>query len=94
MSEINFRNMERILDKDIEYINRMRAEIAEAENTPNNIEPLRRHSAPELVLIARVHVADQGKRKRAEIDAADVEHVQRQDRLRQRSRQHNGRYGN
>jgi hypothetical protein len=23
-----------------------------------------------------------------------VEHVQRQDRLRQRSRQHNGRYGN
>jgi ketosteroid isomerase-like protein len=43
--------MGRSLDKDIEYINRMRAEIAEAENTPNDIEPLRRHSAPELVLM-------------------------------------------
>ena len=43
--------MERSLDEDIEYINRMRAEIAEAENTPNDIEPLRRHSAPDMVLM-------------------------------------------
>src|SRR5690349_6902926 len=51
MSEINYRNMKRILDKDIEYLNWMRTEIAEAENTPNDIEPLRLHSAPELVLM-------------------------------------------
>ncbi|HEY8561519.1 MAG TPA: DUF4440 domain-containing protein [Pyrinomonadaceae bacterium] len=43
--------MKRSVDEDIAYIDRMRAEIAEAENAPNDVEPLRRHSAPELVLI-------------------------------------------
>jgi ketosteroid isomerase-like protein len=39
------------LEEDIKYINHMREEISEAENTPNDIEPLRRHSALNLVLI-------------------------------------------
>ena len=38
-------------DKDIEYINRMRSEIQKAENAPTDIEPLRRHSAADIVLI-------------------------------------------
>ncbi len=37
--------------EDVKYINRMRSEIQKAENTPNDIEPLRRHSAPDIVLI-------------------------------------------
>jgi ketosteroid isomerase-like protein len=44
-------NMEHSLDEDIHYINRMREEITEAENTPNDIEVLRRHSALDIVLI-------------------------------------------
>ena len=40
-----------VSNEDVEYINRMRNEIQEAENTPNDIEPLRRHSAPDIVLI-------------------------------------------
>jgi ketosteroid isomerase-like protein len=43
--------MEISLDDDINYINRMREEIADAENTPNDIEPLRRHSAFDIVLM-------------------------------------------
>jgi ketosteroid isomerase-like protein len=43
--------MENSLDEDIQYINRMREEIIEAENTPNDIEVLRRHSALDIVLI-------------------------------------------
>ena len=43
--------MEHSLDEDIHYINRMREEITEAENTPNDIEALRRHSALDIVLI-------------------------------------------
>ena len=43
--------MEHSLDEDIHYINRMREEITEAENTPNDIEVLRRHSALDIVLI-------------------------------------------
>lgn len=43
--------MELSLDEDIKYINQMREEISEAENTPTDIEPLRRHSALNLVLI-------------------------------------------
>lgn len=39
------------LDDDIVWINRMRKEIAEAENTPNDIEPLRKHSAVRMVLM-------------------------------------------
>jgi len=39
------------LDEDIEYINQMREEISRAENTPNDIEPLYRHSSLDLVLI-------------------------------------------
>ena len=38
-------------DKDIKYINQMRNEIQKAENSPNDIEPLRRHSASDIVLI-------------------------------------------
>jgi ketosteroid isomerase-like protein len=38
-------------DKDVKYINRMRSEIQKAENSPNDIEPLRRHSAVDIVLI-------------------------------------------
>ena len=38
-------------DEDIKYINRMRSEIQKAENAPNDIEPLRRHSASDIVLI-------------------------------------------
>ncbi len=38
-------------DEDIKYINRMRNEIQKAENSPNDIEPLRRHSASDIVLI-------------------------------------------
>jgi ketosteroid isomerase-like protein len=38
-------------DEDIKYINRMRSEIQKAENTPTDIEPLRRHSASDIVLI-------------------------------------------
>jgi ketosteroid isomerase-like protein len=38
-------------DEDIKYINRMRDEIQKAENSPNDIEPLRRHSAADIVLI-------------------------------------------
>ena len=37
--------------EDVKYINRMRSEIQKAENSPNDIEPLRRHSAPDIVLI-------------------------------------------
>jgi len=43
--------MEISLDDDIKYINQMREEISEAENTPTDIEPLKRHSALNLVLI-------------------------------------------
>src|SRR4051812_20018628 len=43
--------MEHSLDEDINYINQMRADIIKAENTPNDIEPLRWHSALDLVLI-------------------------------------------
>jgi ketosteroid isomerase-like protein len=43
--------MEHSLDEDIHYINRMREEITKAENTPNDIEALRRHSALDIVLI-------------------------------------------
>jgi hypothetical protein len=43
--------MEISLDDDITYINRMREEIAKAENTPNDIEPLRRYSAADFVLM-------------------------------------------
>jgi len=43
--------MEIALDDDIAYINRMREEIAEAENTPNDIEPMRRHSTFDMVLM-------------------------------------------
>ena len=43
--------MQHSLDEDIQYINRMREEITEAENTPNDIEVLRRHSALDIVLI-------------------------------------------
>jgi len=39
------------LDKDIKYINQMRIEIQKAENSPNDIEPLRRHSDSDIVLI-------------------------------------------
>jgi ketosteroid isomerase-like protein len=39
------------LDDDINYLNRMREEITEAENTPNDLGVLERHSAPEIVLI-------------------------------------------
>jgi ketosteroid isomerase-like protein len=39
------------LSEDIKYINRMRNEIQKAENSPNDIEPLRRHSASDIVLI-------------------------------------------
>jgi ketosteroid isomerase-like protein len=38
-------------DEDVKYINRMRSEIQKAENTPTDIEPLRRHSATDIVLI-------------------------------------------
>ena len=38
-------------DEDVKYINRMRSEIQKAENTPTDIEPLRRHSASDIVLI-------------------------------------------
>jgi ketosteroid isomerase-like protein len=37
--------------EDIKYINRIRNEIQKAENSPNDIEPLRRHSASDIVLI-------------------------------------------
>jgi len=37
--------------EDIKYINRMRSEIQKAENSPNDIELLRRHSALDIVLI-------------------------------------------
>jgi ketosteroid isomerase-like protein len=43
--------MEISLDDDIRYIDRMREEIADAENTPNDIEPLRKHSAFQIVLM-------------------------------------------
>ena len=43
--------MELSLDDDIKYINRMRVEIIKAENTPNDIEPLQRHSAFDIVLM-------------------------------------------
>ncbi len=43
--------MELSSDDDIKYINRMREEISEAENTPNDIEPLERHSALDIVLM-------------------------------------------
>jgi ketosteroid isomerase-like protein len=39
------------LNQDIKYINQMRSEIQKAENSPNDIEPLRRHSALDIVLI-------------------------------------------
>ncbi len=38
-------------DEDVKYINRMRSEIQKAENTPTDIEPLRRHCASDVVLI-------------------------------------------
>lgn len=38
-------------ESDREYIDRMRREIEKAENSPNDIEPLRRHSAPDIVLV-------------------------------------------
>jgi len=38
-------------DEDVKYINRMRSEIQKAENRPTDIEPLRRHSASDFVLI-------------------------------------------
>ena len=38
-------------DEDFRYLERMRSEIQESENTPTDIEPLRRHSAPDIVLI-------------------------------------------
>jgi ketosteroid isomerase-like protein len=37
--------------EDIAYLNRMREEIAAAENAPHDLETLRRHAAPELVLM-------------------------------------------
>ncbi|MBA3631564.1 MAG: hypothetical protein H0W58_01940 [Acidobacteria bacterium] len=37
--------------EDVKYINRMRSEVQKAENSLNDIEPLRRHSAPDIVLI-------------------------------------------
>ena len=40
-----------ISDNDVEFINRMRSEIQRAENSPNDIEPLRRNSAADIVLI-------------------------------------------
>jgi ketosteroid isomerase-like protein len=39
------------LDEDVKYLDRMRSEIQKAENSPTDIEPLRRHSAPDIVLI-------------------------------------------
>ncbi len=39
------------LDEDVKYINRMRSEIQMAENSPTDIEPLKRHSASDIVLI-------------------------------------------
>ena len=39
------------LDADLKYLNLMREEITKAENTPTDIEPLRRHSALDVVLI-------------------------------------------
>jgi ketosteroid isomerase-like protein len=38
-------------DEDFRYLERMRSEIQASENTPTDIEPLRRHSAPDIVLI-------------------------------------------
>jgi len=43
--------MKNVSDENIKYINRMRSEIQKAENTPNDIEPLRLHSASDIVLI-------------------------------------------
>src|SRR5687767_12527552 len=44
-------NSKNTSDEDVTYINRMRSEIQKAENTPTDIEPLRRHSASDVVLI-------------------------------------------
>lgn len=38
-------------DDDIKYINQMRKDIEDAETTPNDIETLRKYSAPDIVLI-------------------------------------------
>ncbi len=40
--------MKNVSDENIKYINRMRSEIQKAENTPNDIEPLRLHSASDI----------------------------------------------
>jgi ketosteroid isomerase-like protein len=53
--------MELSLEEDIRYINQMRAEISAAENTPTDIEPLRRHSALNLVLIPECMVPIVGR---------------------------------
>jgi ketosteroid isomerase-like protein len=39
------------LDADLKYLNLMREDITKAENTPTDIEPLKRHSALDVVLI-------------------------------------------
>ena len=49
-SQVKTKIEPKALDKDIEYINRMRNEIEKGENSAD-IEPLRRHSAPDIVLI-------------------------------------------